>query len=221
MNLSKKSVRGVLIALLLLTLSIPLGILASAEEMPVTTPPVTSTVSMSAPAEAAPVTTVPPEASDDSYTPISAALGKFLGENAAPLLSGATFLLTLILTLILRKRIVPSLLSALAGLVAKSRETLEETAALKDSERARLTALADSAAEAIQKASLAAERAEAAAHAALTSTEGRRELARVMRDQAALLYELLMSANLPQYQKERIGTAYAQSLALLGESGDD
>ena len=44
-------------------------------------------------------------------------------------------------------------------------------------------------------------------------------LSPILREQVNLLYELLISANLPQYQKDRIGAAHAAAMALL-EEGD-
>lgn len=165
--------------------------------------------------------TPPPAEEDADYTPVSSLIADFLGENAAALLSGASLLLTVVLTLLLRGRILPSLLSALSSLVGKSRDTVEALEREHTEEGARLSALLSRAEELLSEVTRASSSAEATAAAILDRGEGERAVSLLLREQSALLYELLMSANLPQYQKDRIGAAYARTEALLGETPHD
>ena len=191
-----------LLALALLTL--PLTVSAAAADGEETAP-------------AAPVTEVTEEAEED-HTPIATLISDFLAENAAGLLSGASFLLTLILSLALRKRILPPILDALTGLIGKSRDLGEALSAKEAEGRAELAALLREAEEILKAQRAAAERAEAVADALRREEGGRAEAALVLREQTALLYELLMSANLPEYQKERIGELHARITAVLSEA---
>ena len=154
-------------------------------------------------------------------TPVSSLIADFLGENAASLLSGATLLLTVILTLVLQRRVLPSLLSAFSSLVGKSQRTLEALELERTEEGARIAALLTRAEEALAEATRASATAEEWSAALLARGEGERATALLLREQSALLYELLMSANLPQYQKDRIGAAYARTEALLGETSNE
>lgn len=162
------------------------------------------------------VTTAPEETAD--YTPVSTLIAEFLGENAASLLSGAGLLLTLVLTLLLRGRVLPSLLSALSSLVGKSQKTLEALELTRTEEGARASALLSRAEELLAEATRASATAEECAAAILKRGEGQEATALLLREQSSLLYELLMSANLPQYQKDRIGSAFARIEAALSET---
>ena len=104
---------------LLLACFLPLAVSAaegeSEESTPVTTAPMTT----------APVTTAPAESAVGDDTPIATLLHEFLKENLSGLLSGATFLLALVLSLLLRKRVLPPLLETLTTLLGKSRDLSE------------------------------------------------------------------------------------------------
>ena len=224
--------RGAIALLLLLALTLPLTAAASETPVPQNTvagdtvsapggEDVTAPVSTppGAPAEEEGSHAAPGEGSD--YTPLSATVAAFLSENAAGILSAATFLFTLIVTLVFRRRVMPSLLTTLAGLIGKSRETLEATASLKNAEREWIHEILSGSEEAVLFAKTAAQQAEAAADAMTSGETGREALALILREQSSLLYELLMSANLPQYQKDRIGAAHARTEAALGEAAHD
>ena len=184
---------------LLLACFLPLAVSAaegeSEESTPVTTAPMTT----------APVTTAPAESAVGDDTPIATLLHEFLKENLSGLLSGATFLLALVLSLLLRKRVLPPLLETLTTLLGKSRDLSEALCTREAEGHERLAGLFTEAERILAEASAAAERAEAAL---------------ILREQTSLLYELLMSANLPQYQKDRIGEAHAAALAALREIGN-
>lgn len=204
-----KSLLSRLAALLLAALLFTLLLLpVSAAEATSAAPEVTT-----APAA---VTTAPEETAD--YTPVSTLIAEFLGENAASLLSGAGLLLTLVLTLLLRGRVLPSLLSALSSLVGKSQKTLEALELTRTEEGARASALLSRAEELLAEATRASATAEECAAAILKRGEGQEATALLLREQSSLLYELLMSANLPQYQKDRIGSAFARIEAALSET---
>ena len=173
------------------------------------------------PAAAAEVTDAAPAEEVADYTPVSSLIADFLSENAAALLSGASLLLTLILTLVLRGRVLPSLASAFSSLVGKSQKTVEALERERSEEGARITALLTRAEALLSEVTRASSSAEACAAAVLAGDESKQATALRLREQSALLYELLMSANLPQYQKDRVGAAYARTEALLGECPHD
>ncbi len=153
---------------------------------------------------------LPSEETEEGETlPLSALFADFLKDNAASLLSAATFTLTMLVTLIFRKRIVPGILEALGGLLGKSREAVAAIEEGHVTERAEIERLLSTAEEMLSSAKEAAERAEGAAETILSRGTTDDELRRALGEQAALLYELLMAANLPQYQKDRIGALRA------------
>ena len=199
--------RGAALALLLLMLAALTAPAALAAE-PDGESPVTA-VAESAPAET--------DVMNEDYTPLATLVADFLGENAAGLLSGATFALTLILSLVCRKRLVPPLLEALSSLLGKSRDLSDAIRAGQAEEREGLTRLFGEAEELLAEVKAAATRAEEATAAIRRGESGREETALILREQTNLLYELLMSANLPQYQKDRIGAAHAAAEAALAE----
>ncbi len=168
-------------------------------------------------AEAAVTTAVTAEAVEEDYTPIGTLCYEFLTENLSGILSGATFLLALVLSLVLRKRVLPPLLDTLGTLLGKSRDLGEALSAKETEGRERVSQLFREAESILGEARSAAERAEEAADAIRRGEEGRAEAALILREQTALLYELLMSANLPQYQKDRIGEAHAAATTALRE----
>lgn len=153
--------------------------------------------------------------------PLSAVVGEFFRENAAELISAATFALTLALGLLFRKKLVPGLLEALSGLLGKSREACELVETVSAEERRELAALLARAEELLSSAKAAAERAETVAEAVTAKRSESAELRRVLAEQADLLYTLLMSSSLPQYQKDRIGTAHAATVAALSVAHDE
>ncbi len=154
----------------------------------------------------------------ETATPLSALFADFLSENAATLLSGATFALTMLATLVFRKKIVPGLLEALSGLLGKSRETIDAIEEGRVTERAEIDRLLSRAEEMLDAAKEAATKAETAAEGLLARGTVDAEVRLILGEQEALLYELLMSANLPQYEKERIGKAHAEAQRALAET---
>ena len=207
----KIAARVAILVLATLLFALPLAMTAVAAEEG-TEPPVTTAVTTAAPTE---------EEIPTEDTTVAGAIADFFREESAGILSGATLLLTLILSLGLRKKVIPSLLEALSTLIGKSREAVGAITAGHEAEHAELTALFDRLDTVLSEARAATSAAEEAA-AALTS-DGREKgaLRAILAEQSDLLYELLMSANLPQYQKDRIGTQHARVKAdLLGEGHD-
>ena len=196
-------------------LAFPLSLPAAAqEEAP--TPVITS----AAQENAAPTETGAASTGDTAEEgTLAGAIADFLREESAGILSGATLLLTLVISLGFRKRIIPSLLDALTALIGKSREAVGSMIEGREAEHAELCALLDRVEGMLTEARTAACAAESAAATVLTGTEKSDALQRTLAEQSDLLYEILMSANLPQYQKDRIGAQHARVKAAL--SGED
>lgn len=188
----------------------------SAGEAATVSPPSVTAPTVTAPTEDG---AVPSERGEP--LPLSAVVGEFFRENAAELISAATFALTLALGLLFRKKLVPGLLEALSGLLGKSREACELVETVSAEERRELAALLARAEELLSSAKAAAERAETVAEAVTAKRSESAELRHVLAEQADLLYTLLMSSSLPQYQKDRIGTAHAATVAALSVAHDE
>ena len=88
----------------------------------------------------------------------------------------------------------------------------------REAEHAELISLLDRVEAMLAEAQSAKSAAEAAAAALSKDGESKDTLQKTLAEQSDLLYELLMSANLPQYQKDRIGAQHARVTAAL--SGD-
>lgn len=212
-----------LIALaLLLALGLPSLCAAAAE--PITTtaeatvtearPTVEATVTEARPTVDAPVTASPAE-EDAAPATVGGAIGDFLREHLSGILSGATLTVTLVASLALRRRILPSLIEALSALLGKSREAVGAITEGNEATRAAVDVMLKEAEGLLGEARAAAERAEQSANALNAAWGDKATLARVLTEQSTLLYELLMSANLPQYEKDRIGSVHAAVLAAL------
>lgn len=210
MNSHSRHSRRLFALVLVLLAVVTLSLSAAAEEV--------STEAADLPA--APATEALPQtpAGEEGQESASALIAAFLGENAAGLLSGATFLLTLAVTYLFRRRLIPPLLESLASLLGKSREAIVGAEAIAEREAERAECLLARVEELIGRATEAADRAESAALALHAGESAERLLHPLLKEQVDLLYELLISANLPQYQKDRIGAAHAAAMALLGES---
>lgn len=152
---------------------------------------------------------------------VAGAIAAFLRAESAGLLSGATLLLTLIISLSFRKRIIPSLLDALSTLIGKSREAVGAITEGHEAEHAELLSLLERVEEMLSEARAATAAAESAAAILAVDSKAKTLLEQTLSEQSDLLYELLMSANLPQYQKDRIGAQHARvRAALSGDSHD-
>ncbi|MBQ2718548.1 MAG: hypothetical protein IJF73_00600 [Clostridia bacterium] len=176
----------------------------------------------SEPATTAAVTAAVDEApeGEGGGAPLSAAVAEFFRENSAELISGATFALTLFLGLLFRKKLVPGLLEALSGLLGRSREACEMLKTGHAEERRELERVLARAEEILEAAKAAAARAEEVSESIRRGEGDTADVRRVLGEQADLLYTLLMSASLPQYQKDRIGEAHAASVRALTEKRD-
>lgn len=168
------------------------------------------------PAATSPAATEPAVASPDKEpATVGGAIGDFLREHLSGILSGATLTVTLVLSIALRRRILPSLIEALSALLGKSREAVGAISEGNEATRAAVDGMLKEAEALLSEARAAAERAEESAAALKAEWGDKATLARVLTEQSTLLYELLMSANLPQYEKDRIGTVHAAVLAAL------
>ena len=206
-----------LIALaLLLALGLPSLCAAAAE--PITTT-AEAPVTEARPTAEAPVTearpTVDAPGEDAAPATVGGAIGDFLREHLSGILSGATLTVTLVASLALRRRILPSLIEALSALLGKSREAVGAITEGNEATRAAVDVMLREAEGLLGEARAAAERAEQSANALNAAWGDKATLARVLTEQSTLLYELLMSANLPQYEKDRIGSVHAAVLAAL------
>lgn len=152
---------------------------------------------------------------------IAGAIADFLRKESAGILSGTTLLFTLLISLGFRKRVIPPLLEALSSLIAKSREAVGAINAGHEAEQAELSALLTRVEGMLDEAHAATTAAGEAAAALLSDGRLRTELQAILSEQSDLLYELLMSANLPQYQKDRIGEQHARVRAALAVTPHD
>lgn len=144
---------------------------------------------------------------------LAGAVADFLREESAGILSGATLLLTLTASILFRKRLLPPLLEALGTLIGKSREAVGAIHASHEEEKAALEALLTRVEGMLDEARAATAAAESAAAELLADGRARAAVQDTLTEQSDLLYELLMSANLPQYQKDRIGEQHAKAKA--------
>lgn len=156
--------------------------------------------------------------------PLSAELAALIKEHAPTILSAASLLLMTAITLFFKKGVLPRLLSLFESLFKKSGETLSS---LSEHERAveeRLSSLL-ARGEAVFKTAEGIKDTEGALRAALLESQTVNErFSSLFSEQSALLFELLMSANLPQYQKDRVASvrqrteAYLASLSIAEEA---
>ena len=199
--------------LIAITIALTFALPASAAESIVTT---------AATAEGAPQSDAPNAAELPlQVETVAGAIADFLREESAGLLSGATLLFTLIVSLGFRKRVIPSLLEALATLIGKSREAVGAITEGREAEHAELTALLERVETMLDEARAATTAAEEAAAALILDGRLKAVVETALTEQSSLLYELLMSANLPQYQKDRIGAQHARVTAALSVDGHE
>ena len=212
-TLQKIAARVAILVLATLLLALPFTMAAAAAEEG-TEPPVTAAVTTAAP------TPTEEEIPTEEVT-VAGAIADFFRNESAGILSGATLLLTVFFSLGFRKKVIPSLLDALGTLIGKSREAVGAITEGHEAEHAELMALFDRTDAMLAEARAATSAAEEAAAALTADGKERGALRAILAEQSDLLYELLMSANLPQYQKDRIGTQHARvKAALLGEGHD-
>ena len=174
--------------------------------------------------EAAP-NTAPEEGEEESEAKegtLSAEIASLLKEHAPTVLSAASLLLLTAVTLFFKKGVLPKLLSLFESLFKKSGETLSS---LSDYERAiegRLSSLLAKGEEVFASAE-GVKATEGALRTALLENQAySKRLSTLFSEQSALLFELLMSANLPQYQKDRVAAVFSEaekSLAALTADG--
>ena len=209
----KIAARVAILVLATLLFALPLAMTAAAAEEG-TEPPVTTAVTTAAPATDA-------EKIPTEEVTVAGAIADFFRNESAGILSGATLLLTIFFSLGFRKKVIPSLLDALGTLIGKSREAVGAITEGHEAEHAELMALFDRADAMLAEARAATTAAEEAAAALTSDGKERGAMRSILAEQSDLLYELLMSANLPQYQKDRIGEQHARvKAALLGEGHD-
>ncbi len=151
---------------------------------------------------------------------VSADIADVLRENAATILAGATFLLTVFLSFVFKKRLIPSLLDALSNLLGKGHRALDEITARQSAEGERIDALLNEIGALLADAHDAAARAEEAAALVKEKDSAAEELRAVLSTEAELLFSLLLSANLPQYEKDRVAAVYAKIADRIGACHD-
>ena len=194
-----------LLLAVLLSLSLPALAVAGAEAAPIT--------------EEAPIVTTAPTVIEAPAEEVSATLGEavgdFLREHLSGILSGATLAVTLVASLAVRRRILPPLVEALSSLLGKSREAVGAITEGNEATRIAVDGVLQRAEELLTEARATAERADESSRALKESLSDRGLLAKILTEQSTMLYELLMSANLPQYEKDRIGNAHAAVLDAL------
>ncbi len=168
-------------------------------------------------AEAAPPTEDAPTAdsqgtqSEAEKVPLSAEIASLLKEYAPTLISAASLLLMTAIALFFKKGVLPKLLSLFESLFKKSGETLTSLSEYERAVEERLSVLLARGEEVFASAEGVKE-TEGALRAALLENQATgARFATLFSEQSALLYELLMSANLPQYQKDRVAAVYQRA----------
>lgn len=152
---------------------------------------------------------------ESEASPLTAEIAALIKEHAPTVLSAASLLLMTAITLFFKKGVLPKLLSLFESLFQKSGETLSS---LSDYERAvegRLSSLLARGEEVFASAEGIKETEGALRAALLESQSGNSRFAALFSEQSALLFELLMSANLPQYQKDRVAAVHQETKACL------
>ncbi len=152
---------------------------------------------------------------ESEETALSAEIAALIKEHAPTILSAASLLLMTAITLFFKKGVLPKLLSLFESLFKKSGETLSS---LSDYERAveeRLSSLLARGEEVFSAAEGIKSTEGALRTALLESQTASSRFASLFSEQSALLFELLMSANLPQYQKDRVAAVHQKTKACL------
>lgn len=152
---------------------------------------------------------------ESEASPLTAEIAALIKEHAPTILSAASLLLMTAITLFFKKGVLPKLLSLFESLFKKSGETLSS---LSDYERAveeRLSSLLSRGEEAFAAAEGIKETEGALRAALLESQTENSRFATLLSEQSSLLFELLMSANLPQYQKDRVAALHQQTKTCL------
>ncbi len=194
-------------ALLVLCLSLlfSLSVTASAEEAEAVTEIVTElpvTASPTAPA---------PKGEEATDSTLSREIAAWLKGNLAELLSAASLLLMLALSLLFKKGVLPKLLSLCEALFSKGQQTLSSLGDYQAAGEERLNALLSKGKEVLSSVEKVTEKEEVLSSALADNEQTRALFSSLLSRQSTLLFELLMAANLPQYQKDRVAKAYFES----------
>lgn len=135
----------------------------------------------------------------------------FLRENLTPLLSAASLAAVAAATVFAKRGLMPRLSRAVASVLRSGQGLAEQVSRYEEEARGRLEQLEkrfEEAAASLPSPDLFREATQILESARVTAETARQRLTEALTGQSQLLYELLMSADLPQYEKERIGEEY-------------
>ena len=135
----------------------------------------------------------------------------FLRENLTPLLSAASLAAVAAATVFAKRGLMPRLSRAAASVLRSGQGLAEQVSRYEEEARGRLEKLEkrfEEAAASLPSPDLFREATQILESARVTAETARQRLTEALTGQSQLLYELLMSADLPQYEKERIGEEY-------------
>ncbi len=201
--------RAMLFALCLCCLFGICRLSAAAAELPPTDSVTAPIVGSDAPAEGE------SEAQPENGAPLSAEISSLIKESAPTVLSAASLLVMTAIALFFKKGVLPKLLSLFETLFKKSGETLSSLSECERAAEERLSSLL-ARGEEVFAAAEGIKSTEGALRASLLKNQTANEcFSTLFREQSDLLFELLMSANLPQYQKDRVASVYQKAMHRL------
>lgn len=160
---------------------------------------------------------------------VSETVAVWFADHSTEFFSALTLCGSLILAFLYKKGFLPILSGALSNMSDSLSNGVKEvgdvTHALSESTEQTLKALATQIDTALAEVNVVASHAGALTKSVAVleadlkaSSDQRTKLETVLTSQMQLFYEFFMAVNLPQYQKERLGTAYNEMLAAIKET---
>ena len=156
----------------------------------------------------------------------SGMLAAFLEEKGGDICSVLSILCSIVVAMLFKKGVLPSLSTTLTHISTQMKGKMAELEsvgkALEKSADSTLTDFTERITPTLSKVKDIADQAEAMAALCQAAndmmardTEARHHMEEVLCGQMDLFYQFFLSVNLPQYQKDRLGEAYAQWRAKL------
>ena len=160
---------------------------------------------------------------------VSETVAVWFADHSTEFFSALTLCGSLMLAFLYKKGFLPILSSALSNMSASLSNGVKEvgdaTNALSANTEQTLKALATQIDTALAEVNVVASHAGALTRSVevlesdlKASSDQRAKMETVLASQMQLFYEFFMAVNLPQYQKERLGTAYNEMLAAIKET---
>ena len=156
--------------------------------------------------------------SSETDESIFTAIYGYVSENADKIFSILAFIGAIILSFAYKKGLFPFVeksLTALTGAVGKLREETENTKLLGDSLSAEITNKLALSENVLNEALLKLSSLEERLSAAELLKDKNEKMRAILEAEVEMLYEIFISSSLPQYQKDKIGEAYAKMKAQL------